>query len=125
MPVTLSGTPANVAHVLTREARLFVPGQCNNMYIFPGVGMGALSCGARRVTDAMFYAAARTLAAQVGEDSLGVGRLYPDITQIREISTRIAAAVCEVAFDQGLAGIERPDDLETPCPGQFRPEFKL
>jgi malate dehydrogenase (oxaloacetate-decarboxylating)(NADP+) len=98
---------------VTREGRLFVPGQCNNMYIFPGVGMGALSCRARRVTDAMFYAAARTLAAQVGEDSLGVGRLYPDITLIREISTRIAAAVCEVAFDQGLADIERSDDLET------------
>jgi malate dehydrogenase (oxaloacetate-decarboxylating)(NADP+) len=61
----------------------------------------------------MFYSAARTLAEQVGEDSLGVGRLYPDITMIREISTRIAATVCDVAFDQGLAGIERPDDLET------------
>jgi malate dehydrogenase (oxaloacetate-decarboxylating)(NADP+) len=98
---------------VARGGRLFVPGQCNNMYIFPGVGMGALSCRARRVTDAMFYSAARTLAEQVGEDSLGVGRLYPDITMIREISTRIAAAVCDVAFDQGLAGIERPDDLET------------
>ncbi len=98
---------------VARGGHLFVPGQCNNMYIFPGVGMGALSCRARRVTDTMFYAAARTLAEQVGEDSLGVGRLYPDLALIREISTRIAAAVCEVAFDQGLAGIEPPDDLES------------
>jgi malate dehydrogenase (oxaloacetate-decarboxylating)(NADP+) len=96
---------------VARAGRLFVPGQCNNMYIFPGVGMGAVSCRASRVTDRMFYAAARTLAEQVGEDSLSVGRLYPDLTLIREISARIAVSVCEVAFEQGLAGIERPEDL--------------
>ena len=97
---------------VARGGRLFVPGQCNNMYIFPGVGLGAVSCRARHVTDAMFYAAARTLADQVGEDSLSVGSVYPDLTLIREISTRIGMAVCEVAFEQGLAGIERPNDLE-------------
>jgi malate dehydrogenase (oxaloacetate-decarboxylating)(NADP+) len=82
------------------------------MYIFPGVGMGAVCCKASRVTDRMFYAAARSLAEQVGEDSLSVGRLYPDLTLIREISTQIAVAVCEVAFDEDLAGIDRPEDLE-------------
>jgi malate dehydrogenase (oxaloacetate-decarboxylating)(NADP+) len=97
---------------VARSGRLFVPGQCNNMYIFPGVGLGAVSCRARHVTDAMFYAAACTLAQQVGEDSLSVGRLYPDLTLIREISTCIAAAVCEVAFEEGVAGIEPPDDIE-------------
>jgi malate dehydrogenase (oxaloacetate-decarboxylating)(NADP+) len=109
---------------VSRGGRLFVPGQCNNMYVFPGVGMGAVSCRARRVTDAMFYAAARTLAEQVGEDSLAVGRLYPDLTLIREISVRIATAVCEVAFDQGIAGIERPDDLEAFIRGRmFEPHY--
>jgi len=98
---------------IVRAGRLFVPGQCNNMYIFPGVGMGAVSCRASRVTDQMFYAAARTLAEQVGEDSLGVGRLYPDLSLIREISTRIAVSVCQVAFEQGLAGIDRPEDLDS------------
>ena len=96
---------------VTIEGRVFVPGQCNNMYIFPGVGMGAVSCRASKVTDAMFYAAARTLADQVSEDSLAVGRLYPDLKVIREISAQIAAAVCELAFQQGIAGIERPKDL--------------
>ena len=109
---------------VTWAGRLFVPGQCNNMYIFPGVGMGAVSCRASRVTDRMFYVAARTLAEQVGEDSLGVGRLYPDLTMIRQISTRIAAAVCEVAFEQGVAGIERPDDLEVFIRGcMFHPHY--
>jgi malate dehydrogenase (oxaloacetate-decarboxylating)(NADP+) len=98
---------------VTHAGRLFVPGQCNNMYIFPGVGMGAVGCRASRVTDRMFYVAARMLAEQVGEDSLGVGRLYPDLAHIREISTRIAVAVCEVAFEEGLAGIERPEDLDS------------
>ena len=97
---------------VTREGRLFVPGQCNNMYVFPGVGLGAVTCCATRVTDRMFYAAARTLADQVGHESLRAGRLYPDLSRIREISTRIAAAVCAVAFEQNVAGIERPGDLD-------------
>lgn len=97
---------------ITHGGRLLVPGQCNNMYIFPGVGQGAISCRASKVTDSMFYAAAQTLASLVGEDSLSVGRLYPDLPMIREISVQIAVAVCEVAFAEGLAGIDRPDDLE-------------
>ncbi|MBV5308694.1 NAD-dependent malic enzyme [Chromatium okenii] len=97
---------------VTRGGHLLVPGQCNNMYIFPGVGQGVVSCQASKVTDAMFYVAARTLAGLVGEDSLAVGRLYPDLTLIREISVQIAVAVGELAFAEGLAGIERPADLE-------------
>jgi malate dehydrogenase (oxaloacetate-decarboxylating)(NADP+) len=109
---------------LSRAGRLFVPGQCNNMYIFPGVGMAAVSCRATRVSDRMFYVAARTLAEQVGEGSLGVGRLYPDLAHIREISTRIAVAVGEVAFEEGLAGIERPEDLDGYIRGRmFHPHY--
>ncbi|TCT22154.1 NAD-dependent malic enzyme [Thiobaca trueperi] len=105
-----SGSPFDP---ITRGGRLLVPGQCNNMYIFPGVGQGAISCRAAKVTDSMFYAAACTLASLVGEDSLSVGRLYPDLTLIREISVQIAVAVCEIAFAEGLAGIKRPNDLES------------
>jgi malate dehydrogenase (oxaloacetate-decarboxylating)(NADP+) len=97
---------------VTVAGRLLVPGQCNNLYVFPGVGMGAVSCRARRVTDAMFHAAARALAAQVGDDSLAVGRLFPDLRCIRDISAHIAAAVCQIAFEQGIAGIDPPEDLE-------------
>jgi malate dehydrogenase (oxaloacetate-decarboxylating)(NADP+) len=106
------------------QGRLLVPGQCNNMYIFPGLGMGAIACRARRVTDRMFYVAARTLADEVGEDSLAVGRLYPDLADIRSISARIAAAVCEVAFDAGVAGIERPEDLDAFIRGRmYHPHY--
>jgi malate dehydrogenase (oxaloacetate-decarboxylating)(NADP+) len=96
---------------VTVEGRIFVPGQCNNMYIFPGVGMGAVTFRIRRITDRMFFAAARTLADQVGEESLAAGRLFPDLGTIRELSAQIAVAVGEVAFTEGLTSMERPPDL--------------
>ena len=93
------------------QGRTFVPGQANNAYVFPGIGLGALVCGATRITDEMFAAAARTLAAQVTDLDLGVGRVYPPLTRIREVSAHIAAAVAEVAYEQGFASRERPADL--------------
>ncbi|MEP5766080.1 MAG: NAD-dependent malic enzyme [Halieaceae bacterium] len=89
-----------------------VPGQGNNAYIFPGVGLGALACAAQRVSDEMFLAAARCLAEQVGEEDLRVGRLYPALSKIRDVSAQIAVAVAEEAYRSGLAGRERPVDLE-------------
>ncbi len=95
----------------TYQGETFVPGQGNNSYIFPGVGLGVVSCEAKRVTDSMFAAAARTLAAQVEESDLELGRIYPSLTRIREVSAHIGVAVAEVAFRSGLAGVERPADV--------------
>ncbi|MBK8004574.1 MAG: NAD-dependent malic enzyme [Gemmatimonadetes bacterium] len=91
--------------------RTFTPGQGNNAYIFPGVGLGVIVSGARRVTDSMFYAAARTLAAGVPEASLNEGLLFPRLRDIRAVSARIATAVAEVAYADGLATVPRPADL--------------
>ena len=91
----------------------YMPGQCNNAYIFPGVGLGALFCGAIRVTDAMFLAVARCLVEQVGEDDLAAGRVYPALSKIRDVSAQIATAVAEIAWDMGLATAERPADIES------------
>ncbi len=93
------------------RGRRFIPGQGNNAYIFPGVGLGVIVSGARRVTDAMFHAAARTLAGAVQETELADGRLFPPLREIRAVSATIAAAVAEVAFADGLATVPRPADL--------------
>jgi malate dehydrogenase (oxaloacetate-decarboxylating)(NADP+) len=95
----------------TYQGKTLVPGQGNNSYIFPGVGLGVVTCEARRVTDRMFAQAAKALAAQVEERDLEIGRIYPSLTRIREVSAHIGAAVAEVAFRNGLAGVERPADV--------------
>jgi malate dehydrogenase (oxaloacetate-decarboxylating)(NADP+) len=94
------------------KGRSFQPGQGNNVYIFPGVGLGALCCAASRVDDSMFLAAARTLAAEVTPDDLLRGSVYPSLTQIRSVSLKIAVAVAERAYEMGVAGRTRPENLE-------------
>jgi malate dehydrogenase (oxaloacetate-decarboxylating)(NADP+) len=89
----------------------FVPRQGNNSYIFPGVGLGVLACGAKRVTNEMFLAAANALAACVSAADLEQGSLYPPLASIRGVSAQIAAAVAEVAYAQGIATVPRPEDL--------------
>ena len=73
------------------------PGQANNSYVFPGVGLGILVSGASRVTDAMFLAAAQALADQVTEEDLQVGRIFPPQVRMREVAIAVAAAVAQVA----------------------------
>jgi malate dehydrogenase (oxaloacetate-decarboxylating)(NADP+) len=96
---------------VTLRGRTFVPRQGNNSYIFPGVGLGVVASGARRVTNEMFLAAARALAAQVQKKDLEQGSIYPALARIRDVSSHIAAAVAEVAFTRGLASKPRPRRL--------------
>jgi malate dehydrogenase (oxaloacetate-decarboxylating)(NADP+) len=92
--------------------RTFVPGQGNNVYIFPAVGMAVYATEARRVTDAMFITAARAVAAQVTAEDLESGLIYPPLAKILPTSLHVAARVAETIFDSGLAGIDRPADIE-------------
>jgi malate dehydrogenase (oxaloacetate-decarboxylating)(NADP+) len=91
--------------------RTFVPRQGNNSYIFPGVGLGVIASGARRVTDEMFLAAAHSLARQTSKADLEQGSLYPPLARIRDVSARIAAAVAEVAYADKLTVRRRPADV--------------
>ncbi|HCR13048.1 NAD-dependent malic enzyme [Solidesulfovibrio sp.] len=94
------------------EGRTFLPGQANNFYIFPAVGMAIVATRARRVTDAMFIRAARAVAAQVTDAQLAQGLLYPLQADILETEIRTAAQVAALVFDDGLAGVDRPRDIE-------------
>jgi malate dehydrogenase (oxaloacetate-decarboxylating)(NADP+) len=98
---------------VTFDGQTFVPGQGNNIYVFPGIGLGALVSDAREVTDAMFLIAARTLARLVTDADLRQGRVYPALSQIRDVSLEIAIAVATEAYDQGLARSTPPHDLRT------------
>ncbi len=87
------------------------PGQANNAYVFPGVGLGAIGCQAATVTDRMFLAAARALAGTVESADLQHGTLFPSLTGIRQVSLTIATAVAESAYAEGVAMAPRPDSL--------------
>ena len=103
-----SGSPFDP---VTYKGQTFVPGQGNNSYIFPGVGLGVVTVAARRVTDSMFMAAAKALSLQVTEEDLELGRVYPSLTKIRAVSANIAASVAEVAYDENLTNQPRPYNI--------------
>ena len=104
-----SGSPFDPVEL---DGKRFVPGQGNNAYIFPGVGLGVLASAATTVPDEMFLAAARTLAQQVSQEDLDVGRIYPSLTRIREVSQAIAVEVVKIAVARKLERVEIPDDID-------------
>jgi malate dehydrogenase (oxaloacetate-decarboxylating)(NADP+) len=106
------------------DGRKLIPSQGNNAYIFPGIGLGIVASESRRVTDRMILAAARTLAAEVTETDLAEGRIYPPLARIREVSLKIALAVANEAYDQGLAAAPRPANLASHIRAQvFMPKY--
>ncbi|AJQ97651.1 NAD-dependent malic enzyme [Gynuella sunshinyii] len=107
--VFASGSPFDVVHI---NGGVKVPGQGNNAYIFPGLGLGALLSGATRINDDMLISAAETLAAEVSQKQIDLGCLYPPLKQIREVSAKIAVAVGESAQRNGLLKGDLPEQFE-------------
>jgi malate dehydrogenase (oxaloacetate-decarboxylating)(NADP+) len=93
------------------NGQTFLPGQANNFYIFPAVGMAIFATQAKRVTDAMFIEAGQAVADQVPSDLLQQGLLYPLQSNILETEIQTAARVAKLVFDAGLARAERPADM--------------
>ncbi|MGH2669688.1 MAG: malic enzyme-like NAD(P)-binding protein, partial [bacterium] len=110
---------------VTFGGKRFVPGQGNNAYVFPGVGLGAAVCGARAITEEMFAEAAKALAREVTAADLEPGCIYPPLKKIRQVSAAIAAAVAEVAYRRDLATRPRPGDLLAHVRSQqFEPAYR-
>jgi len=93
------------------DGQTFVPGQANNVYIFPGIGLGVLASKSIRVTDEMFSAAARCVAEKVTREDLEQGRIFPPLSRIREVSLHIAIAVARLVFTRKLTAMKEPSDL--------------
>jgi malate dehydrogenase (oxaloacetate-decarboxylating)(NADP+) len=91
--------------------KTFLPGQANNFYIFPAVGMAIFATQAKRVTDEMFIEAGQAVADLVPSDLLKQGLLYPLQSNILETEIQTAARVAKLVFDSGLARVERPTDM--------------
>ena len=104
-----SGSPFDTVRL---KGKTYHPGQGNNAYVFPGVGLGIIASGATRVTDEMFLAAAHALADMMEYKNLEKGTLYPALAEIRNVSKRIALAVALEVYNSDLASQPRPEKLE-------------
>jgi malate dehydrogenase (oxaloacetate-decarboxylating)(NADP+) len=109
---------------VTIDGRIFHPGQANNFYIFPAIGLATYVARPRRITDACFIVAAEASADQVGPDLRAKGMLYPSQSNILETEVTTATRVAEFMFDQGLAQVEKPRDIRAWIESQlYKPQY--
>jgi malate dehydrogenase (oxaloacetate-decarboxylating)(NADP+) len=109
---------------VTMGDRVFHPGQANNFYIFPAVGLATYVAKPRRLTDECFIVAAQACADQIGPDLRAKGMLFPGQADILESEVTTATRVAEYMFDQGLAQVKRPSDIRAWIEGQlYKPQY--
>jgi malate dehydrogenase (oxaloacetate-decarboxylating)(NADP+) len=105
--------------------KMFVPGQGNNVYIFPALGLAIYATQAKRVTAEMFLCAARSVAEQVTQQHLDMGLIYPPQSDILNASLYIAERIATHIFEHNLAGVPRPRDVgEFIRSKVYRPEYR-
>ena len=98
---------------VTIGERTFHPGQANNFYIYPAIGLATHVARPKLLTDECFIVAAQATADQVGDEQRAAGRLFPSQSNILETEVTTAVRVVEFMFDQGLAQVERPSDIRS------------
>lgn len=107
------------------QGEIFPIAQCNNSYIFPGIGLGVISAKINRITDEMLQVASETLAAASPLANTGEGALLPPLTEIAQLSKDIAFAIAKVAFEQGLALELSDDEMRAKIEHNFwQPEYR-
>ena len=108
------------------SGRTFLPGQANNFYVFPAIGMAVFATQAARVTDEMFIEGARAVADQVPSELLNQGLLFPLQSNILETEIQTAARIAKLVFDSGLARVDRPADMVAFIRRHvYKPEYTL
>ena len=106
------------------DGQTFHPGQANNFYIFPAVGLAVYATRAKRITDEVFIVAAQGSADQVTKEQRSHGMLFPSQADILEVEVAIATRTAEYIFDNGLATVERPTDIRSWIEGQlYNPQY--
>ena len=107
------------------DGKTFLPGQANNFYIFPAIGLAVYATQAKRVTNQMFIEAGRAVSDQITADQLAQGLLYPPQSNILETEIQTAIRVAKLVFDHDLARVDRPDNLEAWIRSQvYKPEYR-
>jgi len=96
---------------VTYEGKTFTPGQGNNVFIFPALGLAVFATEAKRVTDEMLITAAEAVAEQVSQQDFECGLIYPKVDDILQVSLNVAEKIAAHIFDNGLAGVEKPADI--------------
>ncbi|PWJ43412.1 NAD-dependent malic enzyme [Sediminitomix flava] len=116
-----SGSPFDMVNYKGQE---FKPGQGNNAYVFPGIGLGAIICNAKNIPDELFLVAAKTLSDLVSDEDIDAGALYPKLKEIRNLSLEIAVAVADKAYELGIAKNQKPHNLRKFITDyMFNPEY--
>lgn len=106
------------------EDRTVETSQCNNLYVFPGVGLGTLVAKAPKVTDEMFLAASEALSAMVSTQEQERGLLLPPLTSVRQVAWKVAVAVAKKARNQGLGRLLEDEEIEQVVSrAQWEPRF--
>ncbi len=110
---------------VTFEGKAYRIGQGNNVFIFPGLGLGAISAGAKRITDEMFTAAASRLADLMPSDAASTHCVFPRVSDLDKVSEQVAMAVYNMAVKQGLATVDPDlDPVEVIRTRKWRPVYK-
>jgi len=109
--IVATGSP--FAPVTMPNGQTLIPSQCNNMYVFPGLGLAASVAGVQQITDGMLYAAAVACVDAMTPEEEASGRTFPDISRIRQVSHKVACSVIEKAFDEGVGMKLKRSDVPT------------